>query len=75
MHRLLRRRLVSGSGNRGDKGTPPRNDDIATLSLSAIDVLFSAHRECFDIISHYSIGIPDFQPQSLGPRIVPGQDL
>jgi len=32
------------------------------VSISAIDVLFSGHREFFDMISNYSIGIPDFQP-------------
>jgi hypothetical protein len=44
------------------------------VSISAIDVLFSGHREGFDMISTYSIGIPDFQPESLNPGIVPEQD-
>jgi hypothetical protein len=31
-------------------------------SVSAIYLLFSGHQECFDMISNYSIGNPDFQP-------------
>jgi len=32
------------------------------VRISAIDVFFSGYRECFDMISNYSIGNPDFQP-------------